>query len=168
MSSRGRHGMGEGSESGNQPRVVSALTCDHGIGVYAVPTARTTSLHASVAPTPASDDFLQAHYNPAVTIAHVLQGSLPGLDGLVYIATQLVAATIGAFLGGAFYGFPAGTNNVDMAALPAGANAVDDPASTEFIMGTAIGSLTLCLVHLHVLSTQPGNGFFGLAVGATL
>ena len=111
---------------------------------------------------------MQAHYNPAVTIAHVLQGSLPGIDGLVYIVTQLLAATVGAFIGGAFYGFPAGTNNVDMAALPAGANAVDDPASTEFIVGTAIGSLTLCLVHLHVLSTQPGNGFFGLAVGFTL
>ena len=58
--------------------------------------------------------------------------------------------------------------NVDMADLPAGTNAVDDPASTEFVVGSALGSLTLCLVHLHVLSTQPGNGFFGLAVGFTL
>lgn len=97
-------------------------------------------------------EISEAHYNPAVTLSHLLLKTIEPLEAAMYIGTQFAASIAASFLCGSFYGMPP----------------VAEPAGIASAVGILIGAWTLCLVHLHVLDRQAGNGFFGLAIGFTL
>lgn len=94
-----------------------------------------------------------AHFNPAVTIAHAIDGyadcKTVGLYALIQIVTAIATGCLGAYL----YGMPAGK-----------AEATD----LRLAAGILFFTFSLCLVHLGVVAEQKGNGYFGLAVGFTM
>lgn len=95
----------------------------------------------------------EAHYNPAVTLAHFLKDTMDPAEAGAYVGAQLVAAIAATFVCGFFYGLP---------------DAPTDMLSYSAIFGVLAGAFMLCLVHLHVFAAQQRNGFFGIAIGFTL
>jgi len=99
-------------------------------------------------------EISEAHYNPAVTIAHLLLGDSIQLCAK-YMLVQLVSAIAAGLLGVWYTG-------LDGSILSA------DATDPKFMVALVFGAALLCLVHMHVLASQEGNGFFGLAIGFTL
>jgi aquaporin Z len=99
-----------------------------------------------------------AHFNPAITVAHMINGdSANGFSvevGLKYLLTHVLSATFFACVGGYLYGIP------DAALL-----FVSKTHTLSFLLGCLFMTFTLTLVHLTTLASQRGNGFFGLAIG---
>ena len=102
-----------------------------------------------------------AHYNPAVSLAVALRGTLPFGDMVPYMLTQLVGAVLGSATGLWVLG-------------PAEVPCVHDEPT---VLGWArtgtcevLSTFALCLVVLSVTTTasQEKNSHFGLAVGATI
>ena len=72
-----------------------------------------------------------------------------------YMLVQLVSAIAAGLLGVWYTG-------LDGSILSA------DATDPKFMVALVFGAALLCLVHMHVLASQEGNGFFGLAIGFTL
>ena len=98
------------------------------------------------------------HYNPAVSLAALLSGRLPGSDFVPYVLSQVLGSIAAAgiafwILGRAFAPAPS-QNTTALAAL-----------TIEFLF-----TFALCLVVLNsatALKTK-GNSFYGLAIGFTI
>ena len=98
------------------------------------------------------------HYNPAVSLAVLLRGKLPGKEFVPYLLAQLAGAVAASLLVYAIMG------------------RTFAPAPAE--NATALGSLlveilytfALCLVVLNVATSEQtkGNSYYGLAIGFTV
>lgn len=101
-----------------------------------------------------------AHYNPAVTLGVLLRGKMPTGDVVPYWVAQLVAAFIAAWLARFIIHptkvstLPLNTGHDIVAALLA-----------EFIFTFA---LVYVVLNVATSKDQPGNHFFGLAIGFTV
>jgi aquaporin Z len=99
-----------------------------------------------------------AHYNPAVSIAALLCGKLPGADFIPYLVAQFAGAIAGAATGAWILGTP-------FAPAPS-------PTATgmQALAVEALYTFALCLVVLNVAASKrsAGNSYFGLAIGFTI
>ncbi len=100
-----------------------------------------------------------AHYNPAVTLGVFLRGKLPLADVGPYWAAQLVAAFLAAWLA-KFTMNPGAVH----ALSTAGGHAIFSAMLAEFFFTFA---LVYVVLNVATSKDQPGNQFFGLAIGFT-
>ncbi len=101
-----------------------------------------------------------AHYNPAVTLGVFLRGKIPLADAVPYWVAQLVAAFLAAWL--AKFTVDPGVVHT----LPtSGAHAVFSAMFAEFFFTFA---LVYVVLNVATSKDQPGNQFFGLAIGFTM
>jgi aquaporin Z len=98
-----------------------------------------------------------AHYNPAVTLGVFLRGKLPARQVLPYWAAQLV----GAFLAAWIARYVAGATTVHVLT----AHGVGEQLLAEFLFTFA---LVYVVLNVATSKDQPGNQFFGLAIGFTV
>ncbi len=99
-----------------------------------------------------------AHYNPAVSVALVMRGKLPGSELAPYIVSQLLGAVVASLLvyvitGQTFAPAPAPTASV-----------------TGALLVEVLFTFALALVVLNVACSEKtkGNSFYGLAIGFTI
>lgn len=99
-----------------------------------------------------------AHYNPIVTFAHIWQSDTVDDErsALHYVATHFLSASLCALLGSWLYG-----------ASPYAA-AAEEIVDLGLVGGLFLYSFALALVHLNVTAAQPGNSFYGVALGFVL
>ncbi len=98
------------------------------------------------------------HYNPAVSLALLLRGKMPGKDFVPYVVAQVLGAIVAAYLSSVIFG-----RTIPIAPS---ANASVGAALLVEILFT----FALALVVLNV-ATHPavkGNSFYGLAIGFTI
>lgn len=124
----------------------------HGAGAMA-PLAIASALVAMVY---AGGHISGAHYNPAVSLALYIRGSLSPFDLIVYWIAQLVGALKAAFCVLYLKGASA------QAAL-----SIDVP---KVLLAEFIFTFVLCLVVLNVATAKKtsGNHYFGLAIGLVI
>jgi aquaporin Z len=98
------------------------------------------------------------HYNPAVSLAALMSGKLPGKELIPYWISQLAGAIVAAaisdwILGTSFAPAPAPTASAWQALV------------VEFLY-----TFALCIVVLNVATSKrsAGNSYFGLAIGFTV
>jgi aquaporin Z len=96
------------------------------------------------------------HYNPAVTIAVWLRGRCETKDVLPYIASQIAAGIVAAFVVLALKGDPT-VIAPDIKVFPA-------------LVAEFVGTFALAYVVLNVATAKStsGNSFYGLAIGFTV
>ncbi|MGN6793765.1 MAG: MIP/aquaporin family protein [Streptosporangiaceae bacterium] len=100
------------------------------------------------------------HYNPAVTLGVFLRGKLPRADVAPYWIAQFVGAFLAAWLA-KFTVHPGPFQTLSTA----GAHAVFSAMSAEFFFTFA---LVYVVLNVATSKDQPGNQFFGLAIGFTV
>ena len=100
-----------------------------------------------------------AHYNPAVTLALLVRRRIEIGDALAYWIVQVVAGVLAGVLARALVNPPA------VKTLSLSGHAEAAAAVAELLI-----TFALCYVVLNVATSkdQPGNGFFGLAIGFTV
>ena len=98
-----------------------------------------------------------AHYNPAVTLGVFLRGKMPRDDIVPYLIAQFVAAFLAAWLA-KFTMHP----GVIQALSTSGAHAIFSALFAEFFFTFA---LVYVVLNVATSKDQPGNQFFGLAIG---
>ncbi len=101
-----------------------------------------------------------AHYNPAVTLGVFLRGKLPRSDVAPYWIAQLVGAFLAAWLA-KFTIHPGPLHTLSTV----GAHAVFSAMFAEFFFTFA---LVYVVLNVATSKDQPGNQFFGLAIGFTV
>lgn len=98
------------------------------------------------------------HYNPAVSLAAVMRGALPGPQLVPYWVSQLIGGATAAYLASVIMG---------QEFTPAPGAGVTNAAAllVEFLF-----TFALCLVVLHVATSKrtEGNSYYGLAIGFTI
>lgn len=99
-----------------------------------------------------------AHYNPAVSFALLLRKKFPSSDFLPYVISQLLGATVAAYVAYAVLGK---TINV----APGEGISV-----TSALLVEALFTFALALTVLNVACSEKtkGNSFYGLAIGFTV
>lgn len=102
-----------------------------------------------------------AHYNPAVSLAFLLRGRMPGADFLPYIVAQLLGAALAGWLGAYLLQHSAGAPPI---------SAPPEVALWPLLLAELIGTFILAFVILHVATAKRlrGNSFYGLAIGMTV
>jgi aquaporin Z len=98
-----------------------------------------------------------AHYNPAVTLGVFLRGKLPRTAVAPYVIAQFVGAFLAAWLA-KFTMHP----GVIQALSTSGAHAIFSAMFAEFFFTFA---LVYVVLNVATSKDQPGNQFFGLAIG---
>jgi aquaporin Z len=96
-----------------------------------------------------------AHYNPAVTLAHLVRGSCPKGDLLPYLIAQVAAAALAALAVSLLGGDSNSPMNIN----------IGRAFLAEFLF-----TFALAFVILHVATTKgaAGNSYFGIAIGFTV
>ena len=99
-----------------------------------------------------------AHYNPAVTLALFLSNKIDSKDSLLYVASQVLGAALGAFV--VCYLTGEGFAPSPGAGVGTG----------QIILSEVIFTMALCLVVLNVAANDAtkGNSYYGLAIGFTV
>jgi aquaporin Z len=99
------------------------------------------------------------HYNPAVTLAALVRGRIGIRDAVPYWIAQVVGGVVAGALARALVN-PATVKTLTLSGHTEAAAAVAELLIT----------FALCYVVLNVATSkdQPGNGFFGLAIGFTV
>jgi aquaporin Z len=100
------------------------------------------------------------HYNPAVTLGVFLRGKVPLADAGPYWVAQF----IGAFLAAWLARFTVHPDVVDTLSI-SGAHAIAAAVLAEFFFTFA---LVYVVLNVATSKDQPGNQFFGLAIGFTV
>jgi aquaporin Z len=100
-----------------------------------------------------------AHYNPAVTVAALVRGRIGIGDAVPYWIAQVVGGVVAAVIARVVVN-PAAVKTLTLSGHAEAAAAVVEVLIT----------FALCYVVLNVATSkdQPGNGFFGLAIGFTV
>lgn len=96
-----------------------------------------------------------AHYNPAISLAVTLRGSMSFQEMISYMIFQILGGVLGAYAGGVVNG--------SFATFAAG----DGVSQTQALLAEAILAFVLCFVVLTV-ATNPkaeNNHYYGLAIG---
>ncbi len=99
------------------------------------------------------------HYNPAVTMGALVRGRIGILDAVPYWIAQVVGGVVAGVIGRAV------VNPATVKTLTLSGHAEAAAAVVELLV-----TFALCYVMLNVATSkdQPGNGFFGLAIGFTV
>ena len=99
------------------------------------------------------------HYNPAVTLAVLLRGRIGLGDAVGYWISQVVAGVVAGIVGRVI------VNPASVKTLNLSGHALMAAGLVELLF-----TFALCYVVLNVATSkdQPGNGFFGLAIGFTV
>ena len=99
------------------------------------------------------------HFNPAVTLAALVRGRIGIRDAVPYWIAQVVAGVVAGALARAV------VNPATVKTLAPSGHAEVAVAVVEVLI-----TFALCYVVLNVATSkdQPGNGFFGLAIGFTV
>lgn len=97
------------------------------------------------------------HYNPAVSLAVLLRGRLPGSDLVPYWVAQLVGALLAALVGDWLVDIPA-------------TQGLAGDRILQVLVVELLFTFALAWVVLHVATAedQADNDFFGLAIGFTV
>lgn len=97
-----------------------------------------------------------AHYNPAVSLAVFIRGSLSAVDLLLYWVAQLLAAVVGAYLVLYLKGAPS--------------SSAFAPEIIHILLAETLFTFALCYVVLNVATAKEtaGNSYFGVAIGGTV
>ena len=100
-----------------------------------------------------------AHYNPAVTVAALVRRRIGTGDAAGYWVAQVAGGVVAAVIARAV------VNPASVKTLHLSGHAVAAAAVVEVLI-----TFALCYVVLNVATSkdQPGNGFFGLAIGFTV
>ena len=100
-----------------------------------------------------------AHYNPAVTLAALVRRRIGIRDAAAYWVAQVAGGVIAAVIARAV------VNPASVKTLTLSGHAEAAAAVVELLI-----TFALCYVVLNVATSkdQPGNGFFGLAIGFTV
>ncbi|HEY2488924.1 MAG TPA: aquaporin, partial [Streptosporangiaceae bacterium] len=100
-----------------------------------------------------------AHYNPAVTVAALVRGRIGIGDAVPYWIAQVVGGVVAAVIARVV------VNPASVKTLTLSGHAEAAAAVVEVLI-----TFALCYVVLNVATSkdQPGNGFFGLAIGFTV
>jgi len=98
------------------------------------------------------------HYNPAVSLAAMLRGALPKSQYLPYVASQILGATVAAYVAYMVMG-------KTFAPMPGAGHSATHAVLIEFLF-----TFALCYVVLNsaVSKKTTGNSFYGLAIGFTI
>ena len=96
-----------------------------------------------------------AHYNPAVTLAVWMRGKIPTAEVLPYMAVQVLAAVLAAFVADQV------TGDV-LQVVPA-----EETGTAAFFLMEMLFTFALALVILNVATAAgtAGNDFYGFAIG---
>jgi aquaporin Z len=99
------------------------------------------------------------HYNPAVTMGALVRGRIGPVEAVGYWIAQVAGGVIAGWIGRAVVNPPAVTTLTLSGHTEAAAAVVE-----------LVGTFALAYVMLNVATSkdQPGNGFFGLAIGFTV
>jgi len=99
------------------------------------------------------------HYNPAVTMGALVRGRIGPVEAVGYWIAQVAGGVIAGWIGRAVVNPPAVATLTLSGHLEAAAAVVE-----------LVGTFALSYVMLNVATSkdQPGNGFFGLAIGFTV
>src|SRR5690349_11151582 len=99
-----------------------------------------------------------AHYNPAVTLAVLLRGTISISEGISYMMVQIVAAIVASYM------------VLFLAADKIPAEALGMQNITGGLMAEMLGTFALAYVVLNVATARGtlGNMFYGLAIGFTV
>ena len=99
------------------------------------------------------------HYNPAVTMGALVRGRIGIGDAVPYWIAQVVGGVVAGVIARAVVN-PAAVKTLTLSGHAEAAGAVVELVAT----------FALCYVMLNVATSkdQPGNGFFGLAIGFTV
>jgi aquaporin Z len=99
------------------------------------------------------------HYNPAVTMGALVRGRIGPVEAVGYWIAQVAGGVIAGWIGRAVVNPPA------VATLTLSGHTEAAAAVVELV-----GTFALAYVMLNVATSkdQPGNGFFGLAIGFTV
>ena len=98
------------------------------------------------------------HYNPAVSLAVLLRGKMPGKDFIPYVVAQVLGAIVAAYLPSLIFG----------RTIPIAPSA--NASVVAALLVEILFTFALALVVLNV-ATHPdvkGNSFYGLAIGFTI
>jgi aquaporin Z len=98
------------------------------------------------------------HYNPAVSLAAMLRGALPKSQYLPYVVSQILGATLAAWIACVVLG-------KTFAPMPGAGHSSMHALLVEFLF-----TFALCYVVLNsaVSKKTQGNSFYGLAIGFTV
>ena len=98
------------------------------------------------------------HYNPAVSLAATLRGALPKSQYLPYVVSQILGATVAAWIAFVVLG-------KTFAPMPGAGHSALHALLVEFLF-----TFALCYVVLGsaVSKKTQGNSFYGLAIGFTI
>ena len=99
-----------------------------------------------------------AHYNPAVSLALLMRGKMPGKDFVPYVVAQVLGAVVAAYLSSVIFG----------RTIPIAPSA--NASAMAALLVEILFTFALALVVLNV-ATHPdvkGNSFYGLAIGFTI
>ena len=99
------------------------------------------------------------HYNPAVTMGALVRGRIGIGDAIPYWIAQIVGGVVAGLIARAV------VNPVRVSTLTLSGHAEVAASVVELLL-----TFALCYVMLNVATSkdQPGNGFFGLAIGFTV
>ncbi|HEY2576618.1 MAG TPA: aquaporin [Streptosporangiaceae bacterium] len=99
------------------------------------------------------------HYNPAVTVAALVRRRIGIADAAAYWVAQVIGAVVAGVIARAV------VNPATVKALTLSGHSEAAAAVVEILI-----TFALCYVVLNVATSkdQPGNGFFGLAIGFTV
>lgn len=99
-----------------------------------------------------------AHYNPAVSLAHVITGALPRGRLAGYVGAQFLGSIVASLLVYKMVGVPTQVEPHPQASL------------IKVFVGEIVATFALAYVVLHVNTGKgrAGNSYYGLAIGATV
>jgi aquaporin Z len=99
------------------------------------------------------------HYNPAVTLGTLVRGRIGVGEAAGYWIAQVAGGVLAGWIARAVVDPPAVTTL-----------ALNGHAEAAAAVAELVGTFALCYVMLNVATSrdQPGNGFFGLAIGFTV
>ncbi|MBX3389523.1 MAG: aquaporin [Phycisphaeraceae bacterium] len=99
-----------------------------------------------------------AHYNPAVSVALMIRGSLSAVQLVPYVLSQIAGGTLGALIGARIF---------QKHFLPAPGAGVTLPVA---LAAEALFTFLLALVVINVATVKKvqGNSYYGIAIGMTV
>lgn len=102
-----------------------------------------------------------AHYNPAVSLAIYIRGSMTALQMIQYWVVQI----FGGIFGGIMSYVVTGYNQVAITHAPGA-----DVTVMNALLAEVFGTFALCYVVLNVATAKAnaGNSFYGMAIGFTV
>ncbi len=98
------------------------------------------------------------HYNPAVSLAATIRGALPAADFVPYVVSQIVGATLAAFV----------VNLITGQTFAPAPSANASNLAVLLVEGLYTFALALVVLNTATSKKTEGNSYYGLAIGMTV